>query len=140
MGVLKIVDKLRSSLAKQKSKWTHKSNSDAFYFYYALRSIEMILDKMEEHFKNAVKVGDNPNIAKDSLMVMQPMRDLLDAVEVDHISEKTIDVVLERTDDLLTVATDTNLRESIETSRAMIDKDLLKSKYTKLKRNILQHA
>lgn len=133
-------DKLRMMLAEQKSKWLRESNSDAFYFYYAVRSTEMILDKMDERFKNAASAGDIAKAAKDSSAVVRPMRDLLDALDADHMSEKTIDVVLDRTYDLLTVAANVNLRESIETSRAMIDKDLLKSKYTKLKRNILEQT
>ena len=133
-------DELRAVLAGQKSKWLGELDSDAFYFYHAVRSTEMILDKMDDRFKNAASEDDIANTAKDALAVVRPMRDLLDALDANHISEETIDTVLERTDGLLTAAANADLRESIETSRAMIDEDLLKSKYSKLKRNILRYA
>ena len=136
VGVLKSVGKLRKSLAVLKSKWLDESDTDAFYFYHAIYSTEMILDRMDERFKNAVQAGDNPKIAEDSLAVMGPMRDLLDAVDADHISERTIDTVLESTYSLLTVAYNVDLRENIEKNWALIDKDLLKSKYPELMKKI----
>lgn len=134
-GVLKSVGKLRESLAALKSRWLDEPDTDAFYFYHAVYSTEMILDRMDERFK-AAQAGDNPKIAEDSLAVTGPMRDLLNAAGADHISETTIDAVLESTRSLLTAAYDADLRENIEKNWAVIDKDLLKSKYPELMKKI----
>lgn len=124
VGVLDSVGKLRKSLVASKSRWLREPNTDGFYFYYAVHSTEMILDRMNDRFKNA-KVGDNPKITRDSLAVLPSIRRLLDAINTDRISERSIDVVIDRTYDLLTVASRADLREIVDTSRDVDYKDLL---------------
>ena len=136
VGVLDSVGKLRKSLAASKSRWLREPNTEGFYFYYAVHSVEMTLDRMNDRFKNAAKAGDNPKIAKDSLAVLPLIRRLLDAINTDRISERSIDVVLERTYELLTAASRADLREIVDARRDMAHKDLLKSIYPQLMKNI----
>ena len=136
VGVLNSVGKLRKSLAASKSRWLRESNTDGFYFYHAVHSVEMTLDRMNDRLNNA-KAGDN-KIAQDSLTVLPPIRRLLDAINADRISESSIDVVLERTYELLTAASGADLREIVDASRDAAHKDLLKSKYKQLTKNIGQ--
>ena len=136
LGVLKIIDKLRKPLAAIKSRWLREPDTDGFYFYHAVRSTELILDRMVDRFKNAARAGDNPKVAEDSLAVMDPMRDLMGVVDADSITDGSINSVLDRTYELLTAASGADLRESIETRRAMIDKDLIKPMCSDLAKKI----
>ena len=137
MGVLVSLDELGKKLAKLKSRWIAEPDSDGFYFYLAARSTEMILGRMRERFENSAQAGNEPKIASDSLTVLEPMDELLDAAGASSINERSIDTVLERTQRLLSAATDADLREHIETCRAMIDKDLLKSQYSEIMKRIV---
>ena len=136
MSILEVIDKLREYLAALKSKWLDVSNTDAFYFYLAIRCTEMILDKMDRRFRNATQLGDNPKVSKDSLAVLIPMRDLFVAASARSISESSINAVLDCTQRLYMTAADVDLQESIEASLALIDVDLLKSKHFELMKNI----
>ena len=138
MSILEVIDNLREFLATLKSKWLDAPNTDAFYFYLAIRCTEMILDKMDRRFRNAARLGDNPKVAKDSLAVLAPIRDLLAAASARSISESSINDVLDCTQRLHMAVDDVDLQESIEASWALIDMDLLKSQRFELLKNIRQ--
>lgn len=77
MSILDSLEKLERILRKIKTKWLGHSNTDAFYFYQAMKNVELILGKMKERFKNSKIKNDNPKIAKDSLTLMPVIDDIL---------------------------------------------------------------
>ena len=96
-GVLKAIDKLTESLEVLKSKWLGVPDTDAFYFYLAIRCTEMILDEMADRLKNAERSGGGSKAAEDSLAVLAPMRDLLGAAGKLSITPSSIGAVLDCT-------------------------------------------
>lgn len=141
LEVLDKLDKLRKLLKTRKTQWLEISNSDGYYFYQAVRNVELMLDTMEYRFKNSQKTNDNPKIAKDSLTLLPSIDKILNITQLsvinnELINDELIDKVLSQTQHLRNVASRTNLIESIDIDRQLIDKDQLKSKYTQLMKNI----
>ena len=136
MIILDGLNKLRQLLKERKLEWLKIQQSDGFYFYQAIRNVELILDKMEYRFKNSQKANDNPKIAKDSLVLLQPIEKILETTNVFTINEQTINRVLKNTQHLRNVASSTNLIEHLETNIESIDKEQLKLQYTKLIENL----
>lgn len=136
MTILQSLDKLRQLLKERKARWLDVQNSDGFYFYQAIRNLELILGKMEHRFKNSQKSNDNPKIAEDSLELLPSIENILNITSVFDINDQTINRVLKDTQHLRNVASNTNLIESLETSRESIDKDQLKLQYAKLMKNL----
>lgn len=66
------------------------------------------------------------------------MTNIMDAINADRISKRSIDVVLERTYELLTAASGADLCEIVDPSRDAAHRDLLKSVYPQLMKNIRQ--
>lgn len=67
------IDTLDSELNKMKLYWINQKAvpiSSAFIFYSSMHNARLVLVKMKERFKIAHKVGDNPGIACDSLLIM----------------------------------------------------------------------
>ena len=136
MIILDGLNKLRQLLKERKLEWLKIQQSDGFYFYQAIRNVELVLDKMEYRFKNSQKANDNPKIAKDSLVLLQPIEKILETTNVFTINEQTINRVLKNTQHLRNVASSTNLIEHLETNIESIDKEQLKLQYTKLIENL----
>ena len=123
-SVLRCIDRLEEHLVKVKSRWLEESDSDGFYFYLAARRVEMVTGRMRERLEGATKAGDNPKIATDSLAVLEPIRELMDAANTRVMDERSVDTVLERIHCLRSAATEADLRESMETCQALVDEDL----------------
>lgn len=136
MNILQSLNKLRQSLKERKVKWLDVHNSDGFYFYQAIRNVELILGKMESRFKNSQRANDNPKIAKDSLILLPSIENILNITSVFDINNQTINQVLKSTQHLRNVASSTNLIEPLEISRESIDKDQLKLQYADLMKNL----
>lgn len=134
-SVLKCIDRLEEHLVKVKSRWLEESDSDGFYFYLAARRVEMVTGRMRERLECATK-GDSSKIATDSVAVLEPIRELLDAANTRVMDERSIDTVLERIHRLRSAATEADLRESMETCQALVDEDLSDAQYSEIMKEI----
>jgi len=136
LSILDNLNELRQFLQSIKTKWLQNKNSDGFYFYQAVRNIDLILDKMTERFKKSKENRDNPKIALDSLVLLPAIDQVLKITESDVINDQTIDFVLRTTRDLRNVATHQNLIEPQEVDIALIDKEQLKWEFENIMKNI----
>ncbi len=132
LTILDNLTTLRKFLRQLKSKWLNVDNSDGFYFYQAVRNVELVLGKMEYCFKNSQKANDNPKIVEDSLVLLPTIDNILETTQSFKINEDTIGNVLRKTHALRNQAASTNLIESLDISRESIDKDTLKLQFTAL--------
>jgi hypothetical protein len=67
------IETLDKEFTSMKQYWIEQkkvSVGSAFVFYSAMHNTNLVLGKMKNRFLNAKKVGNNPKIACDSLLVM----------------------------------------------------------------------
>lgn len=67
------IETLDKEFTKMKQYWIDQktvSVGSAFVFYSAMHNTNLVLSKMKNRFNKAKKIGDNPKIACDSLLVM----------------------------------------------------------------------
>ena len=132
MSILNSLEKLRQLVYKIQSKWLEHPNTDAFYFYQAVRNIELIVGMMEDRFKNSKETNDNPKVAKDSLIMMPIISDILHMTEKCKISDSSINEILDKTMRLRNTAASTNLIEPLSADYDAIDKDTLQYRFVPL--------
>ncbi len=132
LSILDNLTALRTFLNTIKSKWLDMENSDGFYFYQAVRNVELILGKMESRFKNSQKADDNPKIAEDSMLLLPNIDSILEATQEFTINKEAINDVLSKTHSLRNEAARANLIEPLEISREALGKDSLKMQFTAL--------
>ena len=136
LTILKHIDELRVLLRELKNKWLENKNADSYYFYQGLRNIELMLNKMQERFETAQENHDNPQIAKDSIVLFKVVDDLLLLTESDKVSNETVDKVLYKTQDLRDTAFRQNLIEPLKVDEESIDKDLLRYQFHDVMKNL----
>ncbi len=136
LAILDNLATLRNFLKTIKSKWLEIEDSDGFYFYQAARNVELILGKMEHRFINSQEANDNPKIAKDSLLLLPNIDNILETTQKFTINTQTIDDVLNKTHLLRNKAASTNLIESLEISREALDKDNLRLQFSALMKKL----
>ena len=132
MSILNNLEKLEQILRTIKTKWLEYPNTDAFYFYQAIRNVELILGKMKERFKNSKIKNDNPKIARDSLILMPVIVDVLQMAQTSTISDASINNILKKTKYLRDVAASSDLIEPLEIDRESIDKESLRYHFRQL--------
>lgn len=131
------LSKLRDLLNGIKSRWLDVENSDGFYFYQAVRNIELILDRIIEHkFKNSQRANDNTKIAEDFLILLPVIDEILEITQSYRVNEHSINKVLNRTRDLRNMAADTDLIEPLEIDRKYIDNDNMRHRFDVLMKNL----
>lgn len=67
---LSILDKIKETQAKVKelaNKWGRHADDNGFYYYLAVRTVGLVLDKMEERFSKALENKGNQEIAVDTM-------------------------------------------------------------------------
>ena len=128
------VKKLKDLLKTAKERWLDNPNNDGFYFYQAIYNVELILERMEHRLHNLENTGD-PKIARDSLVLLPAIDDVLEATECE-ISKESIDLILDKTRDLRNMAADVDLLESPDMDKQFIDSDQFGSKLDTLMTNL----
>ena len=116
------IESLRNFLKIVKDKWLNVQDSDGFYFYQAIRNVELILGEMERSLENARKTGNGQKIATDSLLLLTGIDRILNATECIKIDMYSIDQVLSMTQALRNMASSVNLIEPLDTSRMALDR------------------
>ena len=134
VSILGSLDKLRQAVRKNQAKWLEHTNTDAYYFYHATKDMELVLDRMEQRFKDSQGACDNPKVARDSLAVMTIMDDVLHMVETGDASRPVPDEVLNRTLDLEDTAERLDMIRQLEGDEAIVDKDMERRVYEEMAR------
>lgn len=136
LSILKLLDELRSLIKDLKLKWLENRNTDSYYFYQGLRNIELMLDRMQERFEHAPEKHDNPQIAKDSVILFKVVDELLALTETDNINEYSVNNILHKTRDLRETASKQNLIEPIKVDEEMLDKDNIRFCWTPMMKSL----
>ena len=126
------IESLRDFLKTVKDKWLNVQDSDGFYFYQAIRNVELILGEMERSLENTRKTGNGRKIATDSLLLLTGIDRILDATEYMKIDMYSIDQVLSMTQALRNMASSVNLIEPLDTSRMALDRGRMKAQFSAL--------
>ena len=130
--ILNNIESLRDFLKIVKSKWLNVQDSDGFYFYQAVRNVELILGEMERGFENARKTDNGQKIAMDAMSLLPSIDRILDMAQCMKISTYFIDQVLDITQTLRNMASDVDLIEPLDTSRKALDKGYMKAQFLAL--------
>ncbi|WP_162858567.1 hypothetical protein [Candidatus Nitrosotenuis aquarius] len=136
LSILNLFKKLRETINQIQAKWLENPNNDSFYFYQAARNVELILDRVEDRFKNSQIMKDNPKIAEDSLILFPTIKNILDIAESSTISRSSIDNMLRKIIDLRNKAVSTNLIEKPEANKELINTDTWKTNFTELMKTL----
>lgn len=126
---LEYISEFRHQLYKIKTQWLEHASIDGFYFYQAARSMELILGKMYERFRDAKKMNDNTAVSIDTLAILPQFDKTLGLLEPHKITTESIDKILDQTRILRDAAAEKNLIESITTDRESLDTDNLKYQF-----------
>ena len=119
--VLKNLSKLKDETKKIESMWVERKDTNSFYFYNAIKCVELILEKMIERFTRSQENHDNPQIAVDTLALIPNIVEVVEIAETDKTDEQTIEKIIERTYQLRNKAAVTNLLESEKRNLQGID-------------------
>ena len=130
--ILNNIESLREFLKTVKDKWLNVQDSDGFYFYQAVRNVELILGEMERGFENARKTDNGQKIAADAMSLLPVIDRILDMAQCMKISTYFIDQVLDTTQALRTMASDVDLIEPLDISRKVLDKSSIKVQFSTL--------
>ena len=130
--ILNNIESLREFLKTVKDKWLNMQDSDGFYFYQAVRNVELILGEMERGFENARKTDNGQKIAADAMSLLPVIDRILDMAQCMKISTYFIDQVLDTTQALRTMASDVDLIEPLDISRKVLDKSSIKVQFSTL--------
>ena len=126
------IESLRDFLKTLKDRWLNVQDSDGFYFYQAIRNVELILGEMERSLENARKTSNGQKIATDSLLLLTGIDRILDATEYMKIDMYSIDQVLSMTQALRNIASSVDLIEPLDTSRMALDRGRMKAQFSAL--------
>ena len=106
-------------------KWISVDHNGGFYFYQAVRNVELILGMMMERFRASKENQDNLQIALDTLDLIPIMDLVVELTDVDcNLEKNNVEIVnklLEHTRDLRDMASVKNLIEN--DSENIIDMD-----------------
>lgn len=122
---IQIVDDLKKlqKISKElETKWVKADTENSFYFYNAIKSVELILAKMIDRFLKAKEMQDNPQVAVDTVRLVPNLIDVIEITEGDNVDQETTDKIIERTYQLRNKAAETNLLESEEMDLEGVDK------------------
>ncbi len=115
--------KLQGITKNIESKWITIQNPNSFYFYNAIKNVELIIDKMIDRFYNAKEMHDNPQVAVDTLRLIPNLIDVIEITESNETSEEVTEKVIEYTYKLRNKASETNLLESEDVDLQGIDNE-----------------
>lgn len=137
--ILKI-DALDLEFTKLGQHWIDQkevSVGSAFIFYSATHNTKLVLNKMKERFKNAHKIGDNPSVACDSLLILPIISEVYHktaqaAEEKQKLNPFRPNEMLKLVSALRTTAKLVGLLPTIDEEIKKIDKSELKKTATEL--------
>lgn len=112
LDILHDLDDLKNDLLAIEDRWASNSSQDSFYFYQAIRNVELVLERIAERFTAAKEKHENPRIALDTLAIIPIASDIIRLTGGGTVARDKIDMVLERTRQLRDKAAETNLIES----------------------------
>ena len=134
--ILDDLKKFNDKIVEIGKKWISVEHSDGFYFYQAVRNVELILERMMERFRTAKENQDNPQIALDTLDLIPIMDLVVETTDVDcNLEENNVEIVnklLEYTRDLRDMASVKNLIEDDSKNIIDMDKKTLGEAYEKI--------
>lgn len=123
--IVENLKKLQSISRELESKWVRTNTENSFYFYNAIKSVELILEKMIDRFLKAKEMHDNPQVAVDTVRLVPSLVDVIEITDDDKVDQETTDRIIERTYLLRNKAAETNLLESEEMDLEGVNKQKL---------------
>ena len=136
IAILDDLEKFNDKIMTIGKKWISVDHNDGFYFYQAVRNVELILGRMMERFRTAKENQDNPQIALDTLDLIPIMDLVVELTDVDYNLEKNnveiVNKLLEHTRDLRDMASVKNLIENDSENIINMDKKTLGETYEKI--------
>lgn len=120
--IVQDLKKLQNISRELESKWVRADNANSFYFYNAIKSVELILEKMIDRFLKAKEMQDNPQVAVDTVRLVPSLIDVMEITDGDNVDQETTEKIIERTYQLRNKAAETNLLESEEMDLEGVDK------------------
>lgn len=97
LSILDKIKALRANLKESANKWAQYPDNDAFYYYSAVRTIDLVLDRMEERFSKALENKDNPQIAIDAMTILPFIDNVMQMTNAPTIKKDGIDTILKHT-------------------------------------------
>lgn len=124
LSILEKIKTLKTKVIEMKDKWVRYDNSDGFYFYLAVRNVELVLDKMEERFNKASENKDNPQIAVDTMTILPFVDNIIQMTDASAIKKEDIDIILRHTHNIMDEAEQINLISDNNNSISLSKREL----------------
>ena len=129
--ILDVLIKINNDLKMREEKWL-KINDERYYpFYYVVRSVILVLEKIIERFQTESKKKCDQTV-QDTQMVLPLIKDIIQDVAPDRANADLVEHILEKTDKLVEVAHDANLLKSSEDYLRDVDKNTLLKLYDEM--------
>ena len=136
IAILDDLEKFNDKIIAIGKKWISVDHNDGFYFYQAVRNVELILGRMMERFRTSKENQDNLQIALDTLDLIPIMDLVVELTDVDcNLEKNNVEIVnklLEHTRDLRDMASVKNLIENDSENIIDMDKKTLGETYEKI--------
>ena len=117
------VTKLKDELLKVEKKWLNIDHENSYSFYYGVRSVILVLEKIIERYQTESE--NNLQITKDVLNVLPYIQYIINDAEAYKTNDDLAEHILEMTDQLDEKAYDANLLKSSEEYLHDIDKNTI---------------
>lgn len=113
LSIVNTLDELNTYFRQIQDKWLRsKEREHSFYFYYATRNAQLVIEKMKDRFLTSQTNKDNPQIAEDSLVLVPILGDLLQLTDRDTANAQLANRTIERVRQLRAIAYDVRLLPS----------------------------
>ena len=116
--------KLKAELLLVGERWSKIVHDTSFSFYYGVRSVILVLEKIIDRFQTETKDNDL-QIAKDTLEVIPSINAIIHDAMQYRTDDDLAEHILEKTDQLDEKAYDANLLKTDEEYLENVDKDTL---------------
>ena len=116
--------KLKNDLLKVEKEWLKIDHKNNYSFYYGVRSVILVLEKIIERFQTE-SMDNVLQIAQDTLLVIPFINDIIQDAMQYKTDDDLAEHILEKTDQLDEKAYDANLLKSSEEYLHDIDKNTI---------------
>ena len=122
--VIDYLTKLKDELLKVEKKWLNIDHENSYSFYYGVRSVILVLEKIIERFQTE-SIDNVLQIAQDTLLVIPFINYIIQDAMQYKTNDDLAEHILEMTDQLDEKAYDANLLKSSEEYLHDIDKNTI---------------
>ncbi|MCY4492006.1 MAG: hypothetical protein OXC46_11200 [Thaumarchaeota archaeon] len=116
--------KLKNDLLKVEAKWSKIDHENSFSFFYSVRTVILVLEKIIDRFQTETK-DDGLQIAKDTLVVIPSIDTIIHDAMQYRTDDDLAEHILEKTNQFDEEAYDANLLKTDEEYLENVDKDTI---------------